>query len=307
MSSSKIALCFIINYEHVVYKENIWKKWIQPNKDIINVYFFYKDLTKIKSKWIYEHTIPKEYLCKTTYYHVVPAYMSLLNFALKHDSNNKWFCYLTDSCCPIITPSKFRRLFEQYQNHSIMKYSAPYWNINFHRRANLILLQEKYHLANDPWFVLTRENAMDCINFVVNENKKYELICEGGMANESVFAIALMHYDKLGHVKSSTTHMVDWLRRSSSTSPHFFKEGNEADIKFIDKFLRENEFVMFIRKVHPTFPDEILEKYIYNMSNDIDVDEIDKKNNILVPMRFSLNDLAFLCFFFLLYLSSRLY
>ena len=32
----KIALCFIINYEHILNKELIWREWIEPNKDIIN-------------------------------------------------------------------------------------------------------------------------------------------------------------------------------------------------------------------------------------------------------------------------------
>ena len=45
----KIALCFIISYEHILNKEDIWKQWIEPNKDIINTYFYYKDITKIKS------------------------------------------------------------------------------------------------------------------------------------------------------------------------------------------------------------------------------------------------------------------
>ena len=37
----KIALCFIINYEHILNKEEIWREWIEPNKDIINVYFYF--------------------------------------------------------------------------------------------------------------------------------------------------------------------------------------------------------------------------------------------------------------------------
>ena len=45
----KIALCFIINYDHILNKEDIWREWIEPNKDIINVYFYYKDFNKIKS------------------------------------------------------------------------------------------------------------------------------------------------------------------------------------------------------------------------------------------------------------------
>ena len=48
----KIALCFIISYEHILNKEEIWKEWIQPNKDIINIYFYYKDLKKTRYLWL---------------------------------------------------------------------------------------------------------------------------------------------------------------------------------------------------------------------------------------------------------------
>jgi hypothetical protein len=266
--SSKIALCFIINYEHILYKEKLWREWIEPNKDIINVYFFYKDLKKIRSRWVYNHTIPQKNICHTSYFHVIPAYISILNFALKHDKSNKWFCYLTDSCCPIISPSKFRALFENYQNQTIMAYSKAHWNIEFHKRANLTLLPKEYHLANDPWFVLTRENAIDIMSFVVNESNMCNLICNGGLANESLFAIIVTHYKKIKNVISKTTHMADWLRMSSPTSPHLFKYGDVEDIQFIENFLEKNEFVMFIRKVHPEFPDEILRKYICDKNHD---------------------------------------
>jgi hypothetical protein len=259
---SKIALCFIISYEHVLYKEEIWREWIEPNKDIINVYFFYKDLKKIKSRWVYNHTIPEKNICHTSYFHVIPAYIAILNFALRNDKSNKWFCYLTDSCCPIISPSKFRSLFEKYQNQSIMAHCKAHWNIDFHKRANLALLPKEYHLANDPWFILTRENTIDVMNFVVNEHNMCNLICNGGLANESLFAIILTHLKKINNVISKTTHMADWFRMSSPTSPHLFKDGSEEDIQFIDNFLAKNDFAMFIRKVHPKFPDEILRKYI---------------------------------------------
>ena len=266
---SKIALCFIINYEHSLYKEELWREWIEPNKDIVNVYFFYKDLKKIKSKWIYEHTIPEKNVCHTSYYHVIPAYIAILNFALKHDKSNKWFCYLTDSCCPIITPSKFRELFQQYQNQSIIAHTKAHWNIEFHRRANLALLPKEYHLANDPWFVLTRENTIDVMNFVVNEPKMCNTICNGGLANESLFAIILTHYKKIQNVINKTTHAADWFRMSSPTSPHLFEEGSDQDIKFIEDFLEKNDLTMFIRKVHPNFPDEILRKYICDKECDL--------------------------------------
>jgi hypothetical protein len=71
----KVALCFIISYEHIVNKEQIWIDWIESNKDIINVYFHYQDIKKIKSEWILKNIIPERNIVKTSYYHVVQAYM----------------------------------------------------------------------------------------------------------------------------------------------------------------------------------------------------------------------------------------
>jgi len=305
----KIALCFIINYAHILHKEELWREWIEPNKDIINVYFFYKDLNKIQSKWIYQHTIPEKSICYTSYFHVIPAYIAILNFALKQDKTNKWFCYLTESCCPIVSPSKFRKMFEQNQNQSIMAHSKAHWNIEFHRRANLFLLPKEYHLANDPWFVLTRENAIDIMNFIVNEPKMCNTICNGGLANESLFAIILTHYKKLQNVINKTTHMADWFRMSSPTSPHLFKEGNDEDIQFIESFLSKNDYSLFIRKVHSSFPDEILRKYIcdkecdFFKKNNTTITTISNISHFLVGI---LIGILFISFFALINISNLL-
>ena len=84
----KIALCFIISYDQIVNKEHLWREWILPNQDIINVYFHYTQYSTISSEWIRKHAIHKKYVVSTTYYHIVPAYLSLLKYALNHDSTN---------------------------------------------------------------------------------------------------------------------------------------------------------------------------------------------------------------------------
>jgi len=261
----KIALCFIINYDHILNKEDIWREWIEPNNDIINVYFFYKDFRKIKSKWIMEHTIPPDYIVETSYYHVIPAYLSILNFAFKNDKQNKWFCMLTDSCCPIISPKYFRYLFYKNYNQSILSWKYAWWNPDFHKRANLAKLPKELWLANDPWFVLTRENVKQIFHFVSTQQTITKTICDGGLANESLFAIIFKFYKELESNSNinCVSHLTDWNRRSSTTSPHVFKEANEEDIKFIDRELERNFYAMFIRKVSPEFPDEILRYYIY--------------------------------------------
>jgi hypothetical protein len=280
MKNKKIALCFIINYEHTLYKEEIWREWIEYNKDIINVYFFYKDIRQIKSKWIFDHAIPYTNICTTSYYHVVPAYLTILKHALLNDRHNKWFCFLTDSCCPIISPSKFRLLFEENYNKSIIRHSRAQWNIQFHRRANLALIPKELHLVNDPWFVLTRENAIDCINYAINEYKLCNLICQGGLANESIFAIVLKHYNKLDDVISETTHITDWINKSSPTSPHMFKDGNSEEIQFIEESLQKYKYAMFIRKIHPAFSNEIIRQFIYKEN------EIENSSNFLLTNKF---------------------
>jgi hypothetical protein len=287
----KIALCFIINYDHILNKEEIWKEWIEPNKDIINVYFYYKDITKIKSEWIRKHTLPPNYIFNTSYLHVMPAYISLMRFAMEHDKGNQWFCMLTDACCPIISPTKFRYLFYNYYNRSIISWKTSWWNINFHKRANLALLPEELHLANDPWFVIKRENIYHVLHFFKTQPKITRTICDGGLANESIFAIILHSYKQLekptkNPVILAITHMADWSRMTSTTSPHVFKQANDRDLNFIDNELEKNRFVMFIRKISPEFPDKVLRHYIYEKNKDNDRQLVMKEPSIFIYNKF---------------------
>lgn len=296
----KIALCFIISYDHILNKEELWREWIEPNKDIINVYFYYKELQKIKSQWILEHTIPPNYIHETSYYHVIPAYLSLMNFAVKDDVDNTWFCMLTDSCCPIISPKRFRYLFYNNYNKSIMSWKRAWWNVDYHKRANLAKLPEELRLANDPWFVLKRENVGHILNFVNKQNDVVKIICNGGLANESLFAIILHGYKQLeGAVISAVTHLADWSRMASATSPHLFKEANNADIKFIETELEKNKYALFIRKISPDFPDAILRHYIYKHSKEADMALVVRNPFFIYKLwKYGAGLLIFLCFLY---------
>ena len=260
----KVALCFIISYQHILNKEQLWIDWIKENQDIINVYFHYKDFSKIKSSWIKMYTIPPKYVHQTTYYSVVPAYMSLLSYAFHHDLENKWFCMLTDSCVPIISPAKFRQLFFENYKASIFKWKPAYWNITIHRRANLRLLKKEYWLANDPWFTLSRAHVQKCILFLVAKNDIYKQVNAGGLANESIFAIMLQTFGQLSNHSGSLINTVntitDWTRMSSPTSPYLFKNGDNlaTDINIISNLLKENPYAMFLRKVDRSFPDQAI-------------------------------------------------
>ena len=259
----KVALCFIISYEHVLNKEQLWIDWIKPNQDIINVYFHYKDINLIKSEWIKLYTIPPNIIQNTSYYNVVPAYMSILSYAYNHDKNNIWFCLLTDSCIPIITPEKFREMFFNHYQASIIKCKPAYWDITIHRRANLRLLTKEYWLANDPWFTLSRDHVHKCILFLTLKTGIYKQINMGGLANESIFAIILQTFGELTNpmklINESAT-LSDWSRMASPTSPYLFKEGSSENINIISNLLKENKYAMFLRKAHKSFPDPIIKQ-----------------------------------------------
>ena len=266
----KIALCFIISYDHILNKEDIWREWIEPNKDIINVYFFYKDIKKIKSPWILQHALPSRCIHETSYYHVISAYLSLMQFALTHD--NQWICLLTDSCCPIISPQQFRSLFYQFWNKSIMSWKPAWWNINVHKRSNLALLPQDLRLANDPWFTIKREHATQILHFAKTQQKVTKTICDGGLANESLFAIILYGYKQLNSgVVNAVTHLADWSRMATATSPYYFKDANSTDIQFLEDNLKKHKYAMFLRKVSPEFPDQVLKKYIYEHSRENEI------------------------------------
>jgi hypothetical protein len=257
----KVALCFIISYQHVLNKEQLWIDWIKPNQDIINIYFHYKSINLIKSSWIELYAIPPKFIQNTSYYNVVPAYISVLSYAYEHDKDNVWFCLLTDSCVPIISPEKFREIFMNHYQASIIKCKPAYWDIRLHWIANLRLLSKEFWLANDPWFTLCRDHVQKCILFLAYKNSIYMQINKGGIANESIFAIILQTFGELQNpmrlINESAT-MSDWTRMASPTSPHLFKEASEEEIKVITNLLKENKYAMFLRKVDKLFPDDAI-------------------------------------------------
>ena len=259
----KVALCFIISYQHTLNKEQLWIDWIKPNQDIINVYFHYKDINLIKSQWIKLYTIPPKIIQNTSYYNVVPAYISLLSYAYEHDKENVWFCLLTDSCVPIISPEKFRQMFFNHYQASIIKCRPAYWNITIHRRANLWLLSKEYWLANDHWFTLCRDHVTKCLLFLTVKTNIYTQINMGGLANESIFAIILQTFNELTNTKrliNESSSVSDWTRMSSPTSPYLFKEATDENINIICNLLKENKYTMFLRKVHKNFPDSAIKQ-----------------------------------------------
>jgi hypothetical protein len=256
----KVALCFIIRNKIV--KENLWREWIEYNKDFINVYFHIKNYSKTESTWIKQFCIPNGYIVNTSYYHIVPAYINLMKFALVDDLNNSWFCFVTDSCVPLFSPFYFRKMFLEHKDKSILKWKPAWWNTYYHRRANLYLFNKDYHLVNDPYFILCREDTEKCIKYSIFNSKIYNKICSGIIANESIFAIILKVVNSFKNVINESSHLTKWEEMSSVTSPYVFKSGSQREIEYI--ITNKTPFTFFIRKVDESFPDEIIKQYCWN-------------------------------------------
>ena len=254
----KVALCFIISYENSLNKLAIWKQWIKHNADIINVYFHYDIEKPIEDEWIQRHALPKSEIVSTSYYHVVPAYLQVMKYALSKDSANTWFVMLTDSCAPIVSPKKFRHIFFRENAVSIISWRRAWWNVFIQKRANLRLVPEIYRLGNDPWFILTKTDVERCLFFSQERNDLFTLVCRGGLANESIFAIILKYVGTLSNVKNEITHVCNWTQMSSPTSPYVFRHGNTEENTFINTAINKHNFAFFARKIDKTFPDETL-------------------------------------------------
>jgi hypothetical protein len=149
-----------------------------------------------------------------------------------------------------------------------MNWTNVWWNVYLQKRANLALLPKKYHLANDPYFVLKREDVKYCFQFTHSQSLLYKTICDGGLANESLFAIIFSVFNKLNKIKKGVTHITDWSKMTSPTSPYLFINGSHKDIQFIENNLQQHKYAMFIRKISPDFPDEIIFRFM-NKSEDI--------------------------------------
>lgn len=259
----KVALCFLISYQHILNQETIWKEWIEENKHFINIYFHYTNYLSIKSSWIRKYIIPKKYIVPTSYYYVSHAYLSILRYAIENDVENEWFIFLTDSCAPICSPTRFREtFFEKYQT-SCIGWKPIYWNPYYMNRANLKYISKEYWLSNEPWFILCKLDANYILKewikscFIYNKFGKkdvIQIVSQGIISNESLFAILLKKCNRLTTNINSISHLYDFkYKPSSPTSPHYFEEDTNEEINHIQNMIIKEPQSLFIRKIGPKF------------------------------------------------------
>jgi hypothetical protein len=124
-------------------------------------------------------------------------------------------------------------------------------------------MKKEYWLANDPWFVLTRSHVHKSLIFLAAKTGVYNQVNEGGLANESLFAIILQTFKELTNpntLVNECSTVTDWTRMSSPTSPYLFKEATPENINIIKNLLKDHPYTMFLRKVDRAFPDDALKE-----------------------------------------------
>jgi hypothetical protein len=216
------------------------------------VYFHVKDVNQIASPWIREHMVHASFLVPTDYLHVVPAYLSLMKYALQRDKRTQWICFLTDSCAPLVSPAAFRRRFFSCYKETFMAWKPAWWDVNWVKRANLHQLPAEFRLANTPWFVLCRRDADLCLGYVKRHATKAKIIMDGPVANESLFAIVMYATRRLDKIRNEETTLADWTRMPNAMSPYLFEEDSEVNRAFLQK--NRTTSTLFLRKVGPDFP-----------------------------------------------------
>ena len=70
----------------------------------------------------------------------------------------------------------------------------------------------------------------------------------------------------LEKVINYSSHIADWSKPSSSTSPYVFSKGDTDELQFINDTIHKNKYAMFLRKIDYSFPDKTI-KNIWNSNS----------------------------------------
>jgi hypothetical protein len=251
----RAALCFLLGRGHGLIHEACWIDWIAPNADWIDVYV-HSPPTSRDSEWVRAHRLPPAYLHPTSYWHVMPACLSLMGYAVTQDARTQWACLLTESCVPLVSPAAFRARFQEDHGRSLIRCQPAYWPVQFHTRAHLRDQPIAWQLANDPWFTLTRVHVEQCLHWVVADPAWVRHIWSGGLANESYVAMALARsgeYPVSPRVIPVSSTVADWSRMASATSPYTFRHATPDNLACLCAWAT-NPYRLFWRKADASFP-----------------------------------------------------
>ncbi len=264
---STVALGFLLAYDQTLHKEALWRDWVERSHGHCVPYFHCASPRPSPSAWVEAHRLPFHESVNTSYFHVVQAYVRLMQHALRNPAH-QWVCFVTDACVPVVSPATLRQRLSEHGGKSLFGWRRAWWDIRVHTRANLAKLPPAYHLGHEPWFVLSRADAEAVLTFVRTQSDLVDLIDRGGLANETLFAVALAQQGKLAGVANVVSTATDWTRRSSATSPHVFVHTGGRDIvadrqevELLARTVRNHPACLFVRKIDASFPDSEVRRW----------------------------------------------
>jgi hypothetical protein len=258
--NDSIAFCFMVTKD--LSKENVWKKWLNELNKLnvkYNIYVHVSDPTKVKSDWLKKYLIPQN--IPTWWDDHMDAELTLLKYALDN-SNDSWFINLSETTIPMVSPSKFKKMFNNYKNKTILQYKKIWWDPRFQDRGNSLKFPPKARLGNSEWCSICNED-MRVICYMWKNTNIINTIMKKPHADESIFSVSLYIGNRFKNTINAFNTLMDWERDLEASSPYTFKYPyTEYDKKFIEEFLKKNKYVMFMRKVDSTFPDKIIYSWL---------------------------------------------
>jgi hypothetical protein len=264
------TFCFLVTQD--LTKEHIWREWFAGLERLqfrfaIVVHCSLSNNGNVKSDWLRQRFIPDDSMRPTGWGWVVDAMMSMYDHALQtHPS--EWYTLHSESCVPMVSPERFVEIFNKYKQKSFISYDKIWWDPKIVNRANLHMLPPHMHLAHSQWCIFCHEDLSQMVNLSkTNEKIKHMLstIMRGHAGEESYAAVLLLNINMLKNVMNKKTTLVDWKRTPNGNNPYKFEAWTFDDAKSVweNRKTNPNEY-MFMRKVGPAFPDDVLRKHIFD-------------------------------------------
>ena len=264
------TFCFLVTQD--LTKEHIWREWFAglerlQFKYAIVVHCSLSHAEKIKSAWLRQWCMPDGCMRPTGWGWVVEAMMSMYDYAVQtHPA--EWYTLHSESCVPMVSPERFVDIFNKYKQKSFISYDKIWWDPKIVNRANLRMLPPHMHLAHSQWCIFCHEDLSQMVNLSkTNEQIKHMLLMmsRGHAGEESYAAVLLFNINRLKNVIKKQTTLVDWKRTPNGNNPYTFTTWTLHDMESVReiRMTKANEY-MFMRKVGPAFPDDVLRKHIFD-------------------------------------------
>jgi len=259
-----VTFCFLVTKDLV--KEQIWRAWFDRLRALkfrfnIITHVSPRQKAHVQSDWLWATLLPDAYLVPSEWAWVMQAQLALYAYALAH-APAAWYTLHSESCVPLVTPERFIEQFQQFKAHTFLRYGKAWWTPTPvpNDRANLHLLPTEYHWAHPQWSILCHEDLAQVVALAAaDENQLTSTLLKGHAAEESFLAIFLYKINNFKNVIKKATTLVDWARSPGGGSPYTFHEWTAEDEKVVAALRAEkDQDYLFMRKIGPTFPDEVL-------------------------------------------------